>query len=248
MLPISILNQPPAPRQQPRKKPLYARLAQEYYLPPIDSTGVSLAYLDKVDSGKVLRVPLIDLNRFLAECKPNQLRRVPFVNKDVAYDKLSRLVDELGLPDLGFSPGCRPDGEWLYRVARFCDRANVCHLFEMTDGDILEGGYDSINIELAKRKIVHSLGRQLTTTNRAELTLAIRKVQDHRSRIKSQSSELERLLIHRRKLEQAIAKDKVELEKSLDDAVRVGLEQVRVTTVPSERGDYNRLEKEVRQR
>ena len=49
------------------KKPLYTRLAQEWYLPPMKSTGVTVEYLKKVDSDQVFRVGLVQLNRFLAE-------------------------------------------------------------------------------------------------------------------------------------------------------------------------------------
>ena len=67
------------------KKAMYSRLAETYYLPPLLSTGVNRKYLEKVQEGKVFRVEIIVLNKFLAELKPNQVRKSLFKCKFQAY-------------------------------------------------------------------------------------------------------------------------------------------------------------------
>ena len=57
------------------KKTFYTQLSELYFLPPRDSTGVTQHYLDKVKQGSVFRVELKEINRFLAELIPRQLKR-----------------------------------------------------------------------------------------------------------------------------------------------------------------------------
>ena len=54
---------------------------------------------------------IILLNKFLAELKPNQVRKPLFTCKFEAYSKLDRLLRDLGKPGLGFDTGLVPDGE-----------------------------------------------------------------------------------------------------------------------------------------
>ena len=248
MLPSGMLSRTSAPPRTSLKKPLYTRLAQEWYLPPMKSTGVTLEYLQRVDSNQVFRVGLVQLNRFLAECKPSQLRRVPFVNKDVAYAKVNQLLQELGQPVLGFEEDCCPDGEWLYRVARFADPGNLCRLFEESAGAVPVGEADTISLELGKRRIEEQLERELGMKDRLEVQQAIAELQLDYRRVKSREGELGRLVANGRKLERQLAEDRVRVDRSLDRAVQVTLERVRTRTEPAGWEQYSTKEREVRGR
>jgi hypothetical protein len=183
------------------KKALYARLADLFSLPPRDSKGVTLKYLERVEEGTVFRVEIIELNKFLAGLRPSQLRKAGFTCKYVALKKMDRLLAELGKPGLGFEPGIIPDGTWLYKIARFIDPANVCGIFEVALEEIPRTQVDSFKVELAKRAaedyLITSSGLNKATGVKAaleELTLL------HR-RQGSRQAELDSLIEHGRRLE-----------------------------------------------
>lgn len=216
-----------AAQPQGSKKLLYARLSQQWFLPPARSTGVSQTYLHKVDQGQVFRVDLLSIQRFLAECKPSQLKRVPFVNKDQAYAKVNRLLGERGQPDLGFAEGCWPDGEWLYRVARFVDPTNLSCLFVEALSEVTAANNDSTQVELGKRKIEEQLAQDLEWKDRPEVVEAIGELRMSQQRVSSRKAELHRLMLQGQKLQGQVEKDQMKVEMSLERAVRVVVEGVK---------------------
>lgn len=217
----SLPEAPPQPKGS--KKLLYARLAQDWYLPPIRSTGVTLTYLRKVDAGQVFRVGLLDIQRFLAECKPDQLRRVPFVNKDQAYAKVNRLLLEKGQHTLGFGEGPWPDGEWLYRVARFVDPGNLCNLFEKAVSEVTPAQNDSTDVELGKRRVEEQLVKQLGWNDQPDVLQAISELRMSQQRASSRKAEMQRLLMNYHKMEAQVEKDRVTVEEKLERTVRVAM-------------------------
>lgn len=248
MFPSRMLSQTSTQPRTSVKKPLYTRLAQEWYLPPMRSTGVTLDYLKKVDSGQVFRVGLVPLNRFLAECKPSQLKRAPFATKDVAYVKLNKFLEEHGQPELGFELGCWPDAEWLFRVARCIDAGNVCQLFEEAVDEIKTNETDSVVLELGKRRVEEQLETELRMKGRPEVQQAVSELQLDRRRAKNREAEINRLVYFGKKLERQWAEDKVKVERSLDKLVRVTLEPMRTRSEPGEWEEYNNKEREVKQK
>lgn len=238
MMPQRMLAQAdPQPRTSV-KKPLYTRLAQEWYLPPMKSTGVTLEYLRKVDANQVFRVGVVELNRFLAECRPSQLRRLPFVDKELAYAKVNRLLLEHGPVGLGFEQGSWPDGEWLYRVGRFVDPGNVCQLFEEAAGELPDTQADSVRLELGKRRVQEELEAELGLRARPEVQQAIAELRIDKQRTKSREIEINGLVLYGQKLERLLEEDRMKVDRSLDRLVQVALERVRTRTEPREREEY----------
>jgi hypothetical protein len=235
----------PPRRPPPQKKQLYARLAQDWALPPLNSTGVSHRYLQQVEAGTVFRVGVLELKRFLAECRPGQLQKVAFANKDQAYAKVNRLLREMGRPALGFEERCWPDGEWLYRVARFVDPGNVCGLFVEAVGDLPDSQADSVRIELGKRRIEEELSTELGWRDRPEVAQAIHELRLSQQRWTSRRTELSGLLLLGQKLEVQVRQDEETVERRLQQAVQVALERVRTRTAPDGVEQYLAREREV---
>ena len=122
------LNEPPAIRSK-TKNQLYALLAEEWYLPSVDSKGVNRKWLVAVYKGEVFRVGLMEMRRFEIELTPLQTKRTGLVNLTYILDKLNQLLKERGLKELGFPRFVVPEENWLVKVARFIDRKNVMEFF-----------------------------------------------------------------------------------------------------------------------
>lgn len=197
------------------KKAMYSRLAETYYLPPLLSTGVNRKYLEKVEEGTVFRVEIIVLNKFLAELRPNQVRNSTFTCKFQAYSKVDRLLREMGKKGLGFDEGLVPDGEWLYKVARFIDPWNVCLLFKAFLEPAPKTNVDSFKIELAKRDIENDLFISSGLDEDKEVRAAIRELELSHQRFVSRKAELDNLVIYGRQLTQQVEEDKSEMMMKL---------------------------------
>ena len=197
------------------KKAMYSRLSETYYLPPLLSTGVNKKYLGKVQEGNVFRVEIIVLNKFLAELKPNQVRKSLFTCKFQAYSKVDRLLREIGKPGLGFDKGLVPDGEWLYKVARFIDPWNVCLLFKAFLQPVPKTNIDSFMIELAKRGIENDLLISSGLDEDKEVREAIRELELSHHRFASRKAELDNMVIYGRQLTKQVEEDKSEMMMKL---------------------------------
>lgn len=197
------------------KKALYLELASKYFLPPKDSKGVSVKYLKKVQAGLVFRVETMELNKFLAGLVLSQTVKTPFTSKFLAYSKIDRLLLESGRPGLGFEQGIMPDGEWLYRVARFVDRGNLAEIFESPVPLYPQLECDSSKIKAAKK----AMERDLLTDSGVDKA---ETVQDSVAALKAswqkyvgRKAELENLLFYGKQLTRQVEADKREVEQLL---------------------------------
>jgi len=195
--------------QRGDKKILYSQLSELYFLPPRDSTGVTKDYLDKVKAGTVFRVGLLELNKFLAELRPSQLKRALHTCKFEAYVKIDRLLAERRCPRLGFEEGQVPDGTWLYKVARYFDRANFCGLFNMPlVPPEREGQTNTDRLYHAQREAERCLLVDTGLGKRAEIKTCIEALQQVRKRLISRQAEHANLVVHVGVLEGHIQEDK----------------------------------------
>lgn len=218
MIPISFTktdNQLSSSEPQVKKKALYSQLAATYYLPPKNSKGVSQKYLEKVKEGSVFRVEIIELNKFLSDLKPNQLLKADFTCRYQAYYKIDRLLQEMSKPGLGFEPNLIPDGDWLYRVARFVDPSNVCGLFQVSLSAVPTTDQASFRIELGKRAVEHNLLICSRLDELKEVRAAIRELELSHQRFRSRKAELSHLSDYGRQLTEQVEEDKREMERNL---------------------------------
>src|ERR1700753_3564814 len=95
----------PEPIRELSKKKIYEQLAEQWFLPEINSKGVNRAYIVGVYTGTFLRLPLVPVKQFLAGLTPGQLKKAPFHNASNAYAKLTRLIVELGENQFGCDEG-----------------------------------------------------------------------------------------------------------------------------------------------
>ena len=211
----------PSPTTTTTKKTLYSRISETYFLPSLQSTGLNRKYLEKVQEGTVFRVETMELNRFLAELKPKQLRKAPFTCKSQAYSKMNRLLQEMGKPGLSFEEGQLPDGEWLYRVARFIDPWNVCGIFTVALKTIPNIEVDSFKVELGKRAIEHDLLISSGLDEVQEVRTAINQLLSSHKRFVNRKAELDNLSIYGRQLTRQVEEDKREMERQLTNATLV---------------------------
>lgn len=112
------------------KKELFETIAENYYIPPLSSKGVTRAYLLQVHGGNVFRVTKSELRHFEVDLTPSMQRRVTNISNSLVVRKLNILLRQTGKKTLGFNENEVPDQNWLCRVARFVDRTNVTELFD----------------------------------------------------------------------------------------------------------------------
>ena len=189
-------HQPGRTRPQLQKKKIYERLQDRYYLPAIDSHGVTHTYLSQVERQEVFVVGRQEMARFLAELAPCHLKRNPHCSRYEVFDKLKALLEERRQPPLGFDSDQIPEGPWLYSMLRFVDQFNLGGVFTKAVRGIEQGqshhsseqlfvlqhkvGYDLLGInELGKRPEIQDcleelwLTKRKVTCRRAEATVAL---------------------------------------------------------------------------
>jgi hypothetical protein len=197
------------------KKTLYSVLADEYFLPPRESRGVTKAYLDKVKDGMVFKVETLTLNRFLAELRPSHLKRSVYTCKFEAYSKIDKLLVEREALRLGFEEGQIPDGTWLYKVARYLDQANLCGLFEVALHPAGEGQTDSEWLYRAQRQAEKVLLTETGLGKRPEIKTCLTDLQQTYKRLISRQAELANLTIYGKLLEKQVETDRESMERQL---------------------------------
>lgn len=148
-----------------------------------------------MQAGLVFRVEILELSKFLAGLAPNQLVKASFTCKWEVYTKIDRLLQEQGLPGLGFERGLTPDGDWLYKVARWVDPFNVCCLFRVALRQITKGDTDSYRIELGKRAIEHDMLITSRLDEVEEVRAAVEELQLCHQRFSSRNAELNHLMV-----------------------------------------------------
>jgi hypothetical protein len=112
-----------------KKKAIYKMLSDQYLLPEENSKGVHRRYLVGVYRGDYFTINVMEFKRFEVELTPAQLKKTPYLSSGDVFAKISRLLEEMGLPPLGFEVGLFPEDTWLYKVVRFVDRANATGVY-----------------------------------------------------------------------------------------------------------------------
>ena len=197
------------------KKILYSTLTDQYFLPPRDSRGVNKAYLDKVKAGTVFRVGILTIKRFLAELRPSQLKRSVYTCKFEAYSKIDRLLKERNIPGLGFEEGHIPDGTWLYQIARYLDKANLCGLFQMPLEPVGEGDTDTERVYKAKRQAERVLLIDTNLGKRPGIKTCLDDLQQTHKRLISRQAELASITVYAGLLQEQVERDQQNVERQL---------------------------------
>jgi hypothetical protein len=196
----TLLERPARTRPELSKKKIYDRLQDQFYLPPRDSRGVTHSYLAQVDRREVFVVGRQEMARFLADLEPGQLKRTPHCCRFEAFFKLRVLLEERGLPQLGFDDDQIPDGSWLYSMLRFVDQENLSGVFIKRLKEVTPADRDTERLYLLQVKVgrelleVNELGkRQAVKDSLEELWLAKRKATGRLAEVGAVSKYLERL-------------------------------------------------------
>lgn len=196
----ALLQRPTKTRPELSKKKMYDRLQDQFFLPPRDSRGVTHSYLAQVDRRQVFVVGRQEMARFLADLEPGQLKRTPHCCRFEAYFKLGKLLEERGLPRLGFDDDQIPDGSWLYSVLRFVDQENLSGLFVKQLREVTDASRNSERLFLLQVKVgrdlleVNELGKRQAVQNcLEELWLAKRKVTGRLAEVGAVTKYLQRL-------------------------------------------------------
>lgn len=119
-----------ADTQKLQKNEVYDLVAEEYFLPPSASRGVTREYLLKVRQGEVFGVSNTNMKNFEFKLTKGQLRKSLMISNPVLVRKLNLLLESRGQKPLGFDEFNVPEQNWLYKVARYIDRTNLLEFFE----------------------------------------------------------------------------------------------------------------------
>ena len=113
-----------------KKKKLYEMISKDYFLPPIDSKGITREYLLKVRDGEVFRVTNRDYKDFEYHLDKKMQRKVGIVNNALMVRKINMFLQLKGEPPLGFTEFDLPEQNWLYTISRLIDPTNLLEFFE----------------------------------------------------------------------------------------------------------------------
>ena len=113
-----------------KKNKLYEMVSKEYFLPPVDSKGITREYLLQVRDGEVFRVTNSDHKHFEYHLEKKATKKVGVVNNVLMVKKLNMFLASKNQPQLGFTEYNLPEQQWLYKVARYIDQTNLLEFFE----------------------------------------------------------------------------------------------------------------------
>lgn len=113
-----------------QKPDLYELVADRWFVPPVNSKGVTREYLLQVHRDQVFRVQIVQMKHFEVNLTPDMQRRASNINNSVLIKKLNFLLNSTGRKPLGFTEYDIPDQAWLYRVARYIDTSSITEFFE----------------------------------------------------------------------------------------------------------------------
>lgn len=91
------------------KGQLYDTLGVQYYLPPLNSRGITREYLLSVHRGTAYRLPLSTLKHFEVDLTTKMVTKVGVVNNGLLVKKLNILLQSKRQPELGFDEYDPPD-------------------------------------------------------------------------------------------------------------------------------------------
>jgi hypothetical protein len=197
------------------KKQIYKELAELYFLPPANAKGVNRKYLEAIRSKTVYCVCLKDMKRFLCGLTPSQLKKSLYIQRYEVYRKLTVLLAETKQLPLGFDNGIIPDGTWLYPIARFIDRCNVCEIFEVSIEEIGTSQANSHNVMIAKQRAEKFLMFESGLIKIEAIRKRIKSLAEKHRRLRSRESELQSLQIYGQSLANQIENDRKNVEREL---------------------------------
>jgi hypothetical protein len=121
------------------------------------------------------------------------------------------LLKELGKKPLGFEEGIVPDGEWLYRVARFVDPWNLCCLFDIALQAPEAPKIDSQILYAAQRAREQALLIDTGLDNNEIVVEKIQGLELAHKRWRASQAELAALINAGKKIEEQVKKDYQEM-------------------------------------
>lgn len=113
-----------------QKPELYEMVSERWFVPPVNSKGVTREYLLQVHRDQVFRVQVMQMKHFEVNLTPDMQRRASNINNSVLIKKLNVLLASTNRKPLGFTEFDIPDQAWLYRVARYIDTSSITEFFE----------------------------------------------------------------------------------------------------------------------
>lgn len=113
------------------KSQLYHMVASKYFIPPLNSRGMTRDYLLRVWRKQVYTVEQQAMKAFEFQLQPEQTVKIGIPNSSYLVRKLNQLLQERGSQPLGFNEIEVPDQKWLHRITREIDRMNLTEFYKM---------------------------------------------------------------------------------------------------------------------
>lgn len=108
---------------------LYNQLNARFFLPHPESKGVNRRWLLQIYNGNAYRIEHSILRRFEFDIPKSLQKKASLVSLMDVVVKLDRYLVELGQKTLGFQDGIIPEEEYLLKVLRYVDQANIMGVF-----------------------------------------------------------------------------------------------------------------------
>ena len=197
------------------KNQLYTMLAEEWFLPSVDSKGVNRQYLVSVFKGEVLRLPLMEIKRFEVELTPMQQKRTGLVNLTYTLSKLNVLLGEMDLKPLGFPQWVVPEEVWLTKIARFIDKKNVMEFFSQTLEPINIPSNMSERVHDARQAVFKFVFDNNNLMQNHKVYQAVKEISDTYRRIISKTIDLEDLEHQKKEMSIKLSEEEAHLKSSL---------------------------------
>ena len=112
------------------KQKLYNMLAENWFLPSVDSKGACRGYLLRVHRNEVFRVSNREFKTFEVNVSPAHLKKNGLTCLGHLVGRLNRLLTSRGERPLGFPAHVVPEESWLIKVARKIDQHNILEFFQ----------------------------------------------------------------------------------------------------------------------
>ena len=213
-------HQPEPTRHERHKKKIYERLQERFFLPDIDSRGVTHGYLAQVERQEVFVVGRHEMARFQAELTDSHLKRNPHCSRYEAFDKLKALLQERGLLPLGFEKDQIPEGTWLYSMLRFVDQENLSGVFvkALRGVDLSRNTRDSEQLYVLQRRVGFDLLSVNDLGKRPEIQECLEELWLTKRKTTCRRVEATAALNHARKLANDLKEAQGEMKEALKKA------------------------------
>jgi hypothetical protein len=200
------------------KTSLYNGLVNEVLLPPLESKGVNKRYLVRVATNQIFRLNLLDFKRFEITLLPRHWKKQVYLNLGVLFRKLTLLMGERNLPELGFIEQNIPSEEYLIKVCRYIDQENITEAFLESCPNPTIVNSLSRQIHFAKIEAQQFLFGDNPALRSPKVLNMLQEVNDLARRVKNRRAELGDLDRFRQSLQAKILEDEGSLLGSLSNA------------------------------